>query len=530
VIETQIELTRKDVLSVPADAAILFLCEGFDEAIDGLEAEAAKTLVAALRRRKFEAGLASTELVEVPAGRTTRLVVACGLGRASQLDVAKLQKAAAAATRRVTALKPGTVAAALPDADGMPEALDDERRAWAALTGLMLGGYRFEEYVTEESRLQVLPETLIVAVGDAHGPAQRALAHAEAVVDGAVVARDLVNEPAGVLNPEIYAKRVQKLAKQLDLEAEVLSRPAIEKLEMRALLEVAKGSDIEPRVVHLVSRPGGGGRPKARVVLVGKGVTFDTGGYNIKGSGNMETMKCDMAGSAAVVGAMVALAHLEPNVEVHGLIGLVENMISGRAYRPSDVLVTRSGKTVEVMNTDAEGRLVLADLLDYACDELHPDVMVDLATLTGACVVALGPMATGVMSDHEPLRERVLAAAERAGEMMWPLPLYADYREQLKSPVADMKNVGNRWGGALTAGLFLKEFVKGDVPWVHLDIAGPAFRDSDHPFWGRGGTAAGVATLVELVGGLERRALGAGGRGGGRGRGRGRGRRKKSVR
>jgi leucyl aminopeptidase len=527
VIETQIELTRKSVLSVPADVAIVFLTEGFDEAIEGLEPDAAKALAQALRRRQFKAGLASTALVEVPAGRGTRLVVVCGLGRAGQLDVAKLQKAGAAATRRVTAVEAKTVAAALPSADGMPEPLDDERRAWATLTGLILGGYRFEEYVTEESRLQTLPETLVVAVGDAYGPAQRALASAEAVTDGAVVARDLVNEPAGVLNPETYAKRVQQLAKMLDLDVEVLARPAIEKLQMRALLEVAKGSDVEPRVVHLVHRPAGS-RPKGRVVLVGKGVTFDTGGYNIKGSGNMETMKCDMAGSAAVVGAMVALAHLEPNVEVHGLLGLVENMISGRAYRPSDVLVTRSGKTVEVMNTDAEGRLVLADLLDYACDELNPDVMVDLATLTGACVVALGPMATGVMTDHEPLRTRVLDAAELTGEMMWPLPLYPDYREQLKSPVADMKNVGSRWGGALTAGLFLKEFVKGDVPWVHFDIAGPAFRDSDHPYWGRGGTGAGVATLVELVRGLERRALTSNERGPRPGR-RGR-RRRKSVR
>lgn len=537
-IETDFELTRKDLLDVRADVHVLFLADGFDEAIDGLAEEPARHLAAALRRRGFKAGLAACEVVDVPVARGgSRLVIAAGLGKPGELDVAALQKAAAAASRAVLKLKPAHVAAALPAADGLPEWIDPHRRAWAVLTGLMLGGYRFEQYVSDESKKTSWPETLTVCVGDGHGPAARALEQAEALVDGAVVARDLVNEPAGALNPETYAKRVQELAKQLDLEVEVFSKPAIERERMHALLTVAKGSDVEPRVVHLVSRPSEGA-PRARLVLIGKGVTFDTGGYNLKIGTAMDTMKCDMAGSAAVVGAMVALAHLAPRVEVHGLIGLVENMISGRAYRPTDVLDTRSGKTVEVMNTDAEGRLVLADLLDYACEELEPDGIVDLATLTGACKVALGPMATGAMTNHEPLRSRVLEAAEQAGELVWPLPLYRDYRQQLESPVADMKNIGNRWGGALTAGLFLQEFVKGDVPWVHLDIAGPAFLDSDHPFWGRGGTGAGVATLVELARSLERRGLsaedagrglggGRGGGGGGRGgrRGRRRGRR-----
>jgi len=205
-----------------------------------------------------------------------------------------------------------------------------------------------------------------------------------------------------------------------------------------------------------------------------------------------------MSGAAAVLAAVVALARLGAPVEVHGVMGLVENLVSGRAYKPGDVLATRRGKTVEVNNTDAEGRLVLADVLDYVRTRVRPDAIVDVATLTGACVVALGPMASGVMGNDQALIDRVLAAARRSGEKMWPLPLYDEYLDQLKSDVADLKNTGGRWGGALTAGLFLREFVDRTQPWVHLDIAGPAFANADHPFWGKGGTGAAAATLIEL--------------------------------
>lgn len=506
---TKVDVTRKDPLALSSDALVLFLARDA-KSVAGLDADATASLLTALERRHFKGELGSTEVVDLDAGGKRHLVVACGVGKAGAIDVAGVQKAAASAARRVLALKAGNVVATLPPLEGKSaETIDAERLAWAVVTGMRLGWYRFDRYLTGSNNKTAPPKRLRLCAGEASAAARKGLAKAEALVEGAIVARDLVNEPAGALNPETYARAVRKLAKGTGLEVQVLSRKQIAELKMGALLQVAVGSDIEPKVVHLVLRPASGAKSKkrGRIALLGKGVTFDSGGYDLKSPGNMDTMKCDMAGSAAVVGAMLALARLEPECEIHGLVGLVENLVSGRAYKPGDVLKTRSGKTVEVMNTDAEGRLVLADLLDYACKELEPDAIVDLATLTGACVVALGPMATGVMTNHDALGELVLEAAEKAGERFWPLPLYDEYREMLKSPVADMKNIGGRYGGALTAGLFLKEFVDKSVPWVHLDIAGPAFLDKDHPFWGRGGTGAGVASLVEFVLTFDRGAL-----------------------
>jgi leucyl aminopeptidase len=252
--------------------------------------------------------------------------------------------------------------------------------------------------------------------------------------------------------------------------------------------------------VHLTYKPSGKARAKRRkLVLVGKGVTFDSGGLNLKPSASMLDMKCDMAGAAAVAGAMSALRDLDCPVEVHGLVGLVENMTGAAAYKPGDILKTYHGKTVEIGNTDAEGRLVLADVLAYAAKTLKPDAMIDLATLTGACVVALGTGATGLFTRDEALRDALLAAAGEAGEKVWPLPMYEDYLESLQGGPADLRNVGERWGGAITAALFLGEFVPDDLAWAHLDIAGPAFRDKASPDSVAGGSGAGVPTVLRWI-------------------------------
>ena len=264
-----------------------------------------------------------------------------------------------------------------------------------------------------------------------------------------------------------------------------------------ALLAVARGSKQPARVVHLRYRPPG--KPRARVVLVGKGVTFDSGGLNLKSDDSMLTMKMDMAGAAAVLAAMTTLRSIGCRAEVHGLLGLVENMGGGDAYKPGDILASFSGKTIEVMNTDAEGRLVLCDLLAYAAERLAPSWIVDLATLTGACVVALGAEASGVFTRDEALATAVLAAGERAGEKLWRLPLYDEYLRALQKGPADLRSTGKRWGGAITAALFLCEFVPRDVPWLHVDIAGPAYAEQDLPEAPAGGTGAGVATLIRWL-------------------------------
>jgi leucyl aminopeptidase len=308
-------------------------------------------------------------------------------------------------------------------------------------------------------------------------------------------ARDLVNEPAGELTPRRLAEIAKDLAKKAGLEAKVLGPKDCEKLGMGMYLAVAQGSDEEPRLIHLLYKPKS--KPRKRIVLIGKGVTFDSGGLSLKPSASMEDMKIDMAGAAVVISAIAALSELGVPYEVHAIAAATENMPSGKAYKLGDVLRSMAGKTVEINNTDAEGRLTLGDAITYA-QAAEPDEVFDFATLTGACMVALGPHIAGVMSNDEALRDRWLAAARNAGEDMWPLPLPDRLKEQLKSEIADMKNTGDRYGGAITAGLFLKEFA-GETPWLHVDLAGPASADKEWGHIGKGGTGFGVATIVEYL-------------------------------
>jgi leucyl aminopeptidase len=267
------------------------------------------------------------------------------------------------------------------------------------------------------------------------------------------------------------------------------------------MLAVARGGAFKPQLVHLVYKPPGkrrSGKP-LKIVLIGKGVTFDSGGLNIKTGSSMDDMKADMAGSAAVLAAMTALREVGCGAEVHGFLGLVENMTGPEAYKPGDILKTYSGKTVEVANTDAEGRLVLCDLLAYAAAKLKPDYMVDLATLTGACVVALGNLASGVFTRDESLRHAILEAGARGGEKLWPLPMFDEYLEPMQKGPADIRNIGDRYGAAITGALFLGEFVPRHIPWLHMDIAGPAFAEKALPDSPEGGTGAGVRTMIHWL-------------------------------
>ncbi|TBH17570.1 leucyl aminopeptidase [Thermus thermamylovorans] len=368
--------------------------------------------------------------------------------------------------------------------EALVEPLEAEGKAYPLAEGLYMGAYRFERH-----KSQAREKALTLGLS---GAQEEELERARKVAEGVYFARDLVNEPPNVLNPEALAETALSL-EALGVEVEVLDEEAIRALGMGAFLAVAQGSENPPRFISLRYAPEGA---KARLDLVGKGLTFDSGGYSLKPTESMAAMKGDMAGAAAVLGAFRSTALLGLPVELRGYIAACENLISGRAYRVGDVLKTLSGKTVEVMNTDAEGRLTLADALAYA-ERQGAERLLELSTLTGAAVVALGEEVAALFATEAAWGERVRQAAERAGEKVWPLPLEGAYREKLKSPVADLKNVGDRQGGAITAALFLAEFV--GVPLVHLDIAGPAFAKKAHPLGPEGGTGFGVRTILETA-------------------------------
>jgi leucyl aminopeptidase len=388
------------------------------------------------------------------------------------------------------------------------EGVVQERAAQFLAEGALLGGYKFDKYLTGDKKKPDPIEEVKIAMSADNVDASRldgirhGVQRGEQVASAVALARDLINEPAGDLTPKRMAEVAQRVAKQHGLEAKVLGPKECEKLGMGMYLAVAQGSDEEPRFIHLVYKPKGKTPSKKTIALIGKGVTFDSGGLSLKPSNAMEDMKVDMSGAAAVLSAIGVLADLGVPYEVHAVAACTENMPSGKSYKLGDVLKSMNGKTVEINNTDAEGRLTLGDAISYALAEVKPDEIFDFATLTGACMVALGPHTAGVMGNDLSLVERWLAASRLAGEDMWHLPLPEKLRDQLKSDVADMRNTGDRYGGALTAGLFLKEFV-GETPWVHVDIAGPASADKESGHIGKGGTGFGVATIVEYLASRE---------------------------
>jgi leucyl aminopeptidase len=426
-------------------------------------------------------------------------VVVFGLGPRDSYEVADGLRYGAALLETAKSAGAKTLAAVLPQT----ESLAADRASQFLVQGLLLGAYTFERFLSEPKKPQLRLESVSIVLPPEHqgSPPHLSLARARVVAEAVNMARDLVNMPASSMTPSDLAERATALAAAEELECKVLGPKEIARQKMRLFLAVSAGSAVEPRFIHLTYRPKGKAKPTRRVVLAGKGVTFDSGGLSLKPTANMVDMKCDMAGAAAVLGVMGALPSLGVQAEVHGLIAATENMLSASSYKLGDVIEGKSGKFVEIVNTDAEGRLTLADALAYG-QTLKPDLVVDIATLTGACMVALGPDVAGVMGNDVSLTEKLLASARIAGEEMWSLPLPKRLRSQLDSPVADLKNSGERFGGALTAGLFLKEFV-GDMPWAHIDIAGPAYAEKGWGHIPRGGTGFCVATLLEFLGGQD---------------------------
>jgi leucyl aminopeptidase len=379
---------------------------------------------------------------------------------------------------------------------GIPEGLETRLRPLAE--GLELGAYRFTKYLTGDRKPKAeLTEVQIVTGSKAGGAqAKKDLELGQKVAAGVLLSRDLSNEPPNVLTPAALATAAQVAAKMYGFECTVFDFKEIKRRGMQLIQAVGQGSANEPRFVHMAYVPKQ--KPKKRIVFVGKGITFDSGGISIKPAAGMGEMKHDMSGAANVVGLMVSVAALKPKCEVHCILAAAENMPDGGAYRPGDVWGSLDGKSVEIINTDAEGRLILADALAYARD-LKPDLLVDNATLTGAMVVALGNTCTGWFANSDEAARMFGDAVKHSGEQMWRMPLLEELKDQLKSDVADLKHTGDRWGGAIAAALFLREFIGDTKNWVHADIAGPAMADHAAGWNPKGGTAHGVLTFLAVV-------------------------------
>lgn len=422
-----------------------------------------------------------------------RRILLLGLGKRSEFTLDRYRGAFSTAVRYLRDRRITTIAF---QAETTVHDFTVSDAVSAAVDGMLLGLYRFTPFKTTVDETAVMKECRIFVDNDADLKAIRhAAEESRQIADAVIFTRDLVSSPANEMTPAIMAAKALELASS-SVRVTVLETDEIEKLGMNALIGVAKGSSEPPRFIILEYT--GAPETSSPVVLVGKGVTFDSGGICIKPSDKMDQMKDDMAGGAAVMGTIKAAASLSLPINIVGIIPAAENLPGGSAYKPSDVLRSHSGKTIEVINTDAEGRLLLADALSYGHSRYRPQAMIDIATLTGACLVALGEDLIGMLGTHDIIKERLTVSAKATGEFLWELPLWDEYNELIKSDIADVKNAGPRFAGTITAALFLKKFT-GETPWVHLDIAGPSWASKDKPYIPKGASGCGVRLLVHCL-------------------------------
>ncbi|MBI2238775.1 MAG: leucyl aminopeptidase [Actinobacteria bacterium] len=480
--------------SVPADVLVLPVFEG-PEAGPGVRDVKGVDLLGVYAAAKLKGKKGENLLVPNLGNErlAAKAVLLLGLGKRSKATTDTLRRAIGTAAPQLA--RHESVATTLPQAAGRPP----EDAVQATVEGLLLGPYRFDRY--KSGKKEGAPEKPALRTVTVLGPTRwdrrkvrGAIGRAEIVADAVAWTRDLVNTPALDCTPDFLAKQAQEMAKEVGLEVKIWSDAELEKGGFGGVLGVGRGSERPSRLIELKYRGAGAAAP---IALTGKGITFDSGGLDLKNAQGMETMKDDMAGAAAMLGVMKAVARLKPRINVIAAIPSAENMPSGSAIRPGDVLRHRGGKTSEVLNTDAEGRLVLADALAYL-SESEPRVIIDTATLTGACMIALGHELYGVIGNDRALTRDLLAAGEATGEPGWELPLWEGYKSQIESSVADVQNTGERWGGAITAALFLAEFVDG-TPWAHLDIAGTAFADKPGDYWPKGATGSPIRAIVHYI-------------------------------
>jgi leucyl aminopeptidase len=465
-----------------------------------IDRAAGGAIARALASSRFKGKPEDALAVLAPAQLSASRVLLLGLGKPDRIDAQAAERFGA---RLVAQLQNSgeTDASVLVDAlDGA--GVKPPEMAARIAHGARLRAWRFDKYRTKE-KPEEKPSLrkLTVMVADP-GEAKRLYQPLDKVADGVLFTRELVSEPANVIYPETLAAEAERLA-ELGVEVEVLGVKEMRKLGMGALLGVGQGSAHESKLVVMQWNGGARAKDKRPLAFVGKGVTFDTGGISIKPAAGMEEMKWDMAGAGAVIGLMRALAGRKAKVNAVGIAGLVENMPSGTAQRPGDIVTSASGQTIEVINTDAEGRLVLADALWYAQDRFKPRLIVDLATLTGAIIIALGHVHAGLFSNNDELADKLLKAGRATGEPLWRMPLGEEYDQAIKSDAADMKNTGERAGGSISAAQFLQRFIENDVPWAHLDIAGMAWASKDRPLAAKGATGFGVRLLERFAADYE---------------------------
>ncbi|MGP0128487.1 MAG: leucyl aminopeptidase [cyanobacterium endosymbiont of Rhopalodia musculus] len=479
------------LLDWTGDALALGLFEDameLTETLLELDEKLSRTLRELITETEFEGKSSNNAVTRVGGGSPIRKIILVGLGKTEDLTLDTVRLGAATIARLAKQIKVKTLGINLPVVN------DDVASTVSAITqGVILPLHQDNRFKSEPEKNELKLEKVEILGCGKH---QDAINQAQTICSGVILARELVAAPANSVTPVTFAEIAQTIAKDYGLDIEILEREECGDLGMGAFLGVAQASDLPPKFIHLTYKPSK--TPQKKLAIVGKSLTFDSGGLNLKGSGSgIETMKMDMGGGAATLGAAKVIGQLKPDVEVHFICAVTENMISGRAMHPGDILTASNGKTIEVNNTDAEGRLTLADALVFA-EKLGVDAIVDLATLTGACVVALGDNIAGLWSTDETLATQIKKAGSIAGEKIWEMPLEEKYFEGLKSLIADIKNTGPRAGGAITAALFLKEFIK-ETPWAHLDIAGPVWLDKENGVNNSGATGFPVQTLVNWV-------------------------------
>jgi leucyl aminopeptidase len=492
----QITLVTQPFAAIETDALVSYVFEETDP-VQGRIAEIDRAAGGLLRKLAKSGELTGKmlefTLVHAPAGLKAARLLLVGVGKREQYSIAALRKVAGAALRHLKARSVKNFAFLVREGHAAEES------AQAIAEGVLAGNFETDKYKTDKKNDKNIETVLLAGSSDAErAAAEKGLSKGRIIAEAQNFTRDLVNEPSNKLTPRILAEKAEAMAKGAGLSVEILDEKKIADLKMGALLSVAQGGPEPPRVIVVTYTPANL-KPGAPVIgLVGKAITFDTGGISIKPADGMEKMKYDMAGGATMLGVMRALAALKPSVKVICVVPSSENMPGGKAQKPGDIQTAMSGKTIEVLNTDAEGRLVLADGVHYA-KQLGATYLVDAATLTGAIVVALANVNVGVFGSDQPFTDRLLASSKAVGEKMWQMPIDDDYREFIKGTVADIQNIGSgKGGGAIAGAMFIKEFT-GDTPWIHLDIAGTAWNDDAKPWLAKGPTGVALRTLIHLV-------------------------------
>jgi len=492
-----IKIQKGDIITTVAEAVVLFHFDNEDTLLE--PAAAVNTITGSIINRVIEAGDFRGEHLEnvllfTQDSASIKRILLMGLGKRESFTAQTLREAMGQALKTLRDRRQRQAFLPIPLDKEFP--LGMEETAEACVLGGILGLYQFTELLTREREKIKDFDSLTIISGKKTKALTSSVNRAKAVAAGIYLARDLVTLPSNQATPTFLAKRAEEVAVRAGMRFKLIREREAKKLGMGAFLAVAQGSE-EPGLMAVMDYQPLGKKSRP-VVLVGKGITFDSGGISIKPAKDMDKMKHDMAGSAAVIGAMQAIAALKLPVRVVALIPFTENLPSGKAYKPGDVIRSLSGLTIEVINTDAEGRMILADALTYA-NRYEPQAIIDLATLTGACIVALGDNVAGLLSDNDELQARLQAAGDESGEKVWPLPLWDSYFKAMKSDVADLKNVDGRKAGAITAAIFLKQFVPEGVPWAHLDIAGCAWEDKGSALVPKGATGMGVHLITRLL-------------------------------